>query len=277
MPRFSYQKVPGPYGTMVYKAKRLKRSKKGAIKSTKVKKAITTIAKKVIEKKSELKLAGQQVVNDAFNSTISASSECYRVLPDVSPGTAANNRIGDKIRPKYLIIKGKLAYDTSVINPGSYIPMNTVRVMILSQRSLNLSTDVGSRADVSHLLRDNINTDVARAYTGSMFDNLAPINKDLFKVHMDKKFKMKAILFTELGNASDTGTKWLAGTQSTHYFQIKIKCPATLNFDDGNANTPNNFAPFVCLGAVSDGNEGAFTATTPYRLTVLSSLYFYDN
>lgn len=232
---------------------------------------IKALVRRIVGRQTEVKHVGQNVVNDAFNSSISAASECYPLLPSVTEGTDGHQRIGDSIRPRYLLIKGKLMYDVSV--QGSYIPPSTVRVMLLSQKNIKISSDVGSRADIGHLLKDNVGTDVARAYTGSQFDNLAPLNKDLFTVHMDKKFKMKAQIAKELGN---NNTVTFADTQRTITFVKKIRCPATLTFDDGNGNVPNNFAPFVCLGGVNDDTTGAWVQGTPYRLVVQAELYYTD-
>lgn len=237
-------------------------------------KAVTRVVKRVLSRQDEVKHVGAQVVDAAFNSSISASSECYPILPSVTEGTAGHQRIGNKIKPKYLIVKGHLQYDHGFM--GNFAPPSTVRVMILTQKNIKTSSDVGSRADVDHLLKDNVGTDVGRAYTGGMFDNLAPINKDLFGVVMDRKFKMLPQLYTGLGNTQDTNTKTLSGTQRTYTFYKKIKCPATLTFDDGNSNVVNNYAPFVCLGAVTDDGSGPFSLNTPYHLTVQSELYFTD-
>lgn len=235
---------------------------------------LSKLVRRIVNRGVEVKHVGQNVVNAAFNSSISAAAECYPILPAVTEGTDGHQRIGDRIRPKYLIVKGHLQYDAGA--QGNFIPPSTVRVMILTQKNIKLSSDVSSRVDTDHLLKDNIGTDAARAYTGSMFDNLAPINKDLFTVHMDRKFKMLAQLYTGLGNSSDTNTKTLSGTQRTYTFTKKIRCPKTLFFDDGNGSVPNNFAPFVCMGAVCDDNAGPFSVTTPYRLTVQGELYFTD-
>lgn len=236
-------------------------------------KKIAKVVKRVLGRQAETKHAGQNVVDAAFNSSISGANECYPILPTVAEGTDGNQRIGDRIRPKYLIVKGHLQYDHAF--QGNFAPPSTVRVMILTQRNIKVSSDVSSRVDTSHLLKDNINTDVGRAYSGTIFDNLAPINKDLFSVLMDRKFKMLPQLYTGLGNTQDTNTKTLSGTQKTYTFTKKIKCPATLYYDDGNT-TANNFAPFVCMGAVTDDGSGPFSVNTPYHLTVQAELYFTD-
>lgn len=218
-----------------------------------------------------MKHVGQQVVNAAFNQTISSASECYRIVPDVTEGTDGHQRVGDKIRGKYLIVKGHIQIDDSY--KDTYLPPSTLRVMILAQRNIKSSVDL-SRVDIGHILKDNIGTDVGRAFGGNMFDTLAPLNKDQFVVYMDKKFKMREHMAAGLGT---TGTPVVVqGTQRTITFVKKIKVPATLHFDDNTGNTPNNFAPFFCMGAVSDDNSGAISLSTPYRATILSELYFTD-
>lgn len=229
------------------------------------------IIRRVVNRDVEVKHVGQRVVDSAFNSTISASTECYRLLPDVTVGTAGHQRIGDRIRPKYLIVKGKLMYDIGM--QGNYIPPSTVRLLILSQKNIKTSASLSSSVDVDHLLKDNIGTDVARPFNGTSFDTLAPINKELFTVHMDKLVPMRAQIEKQMGNDN---TVLGYASQRTYTWTAKLKCPSWLTFDDGNINCPNNFAPFFCMGAVSDDNSGAFSVNTPYRATIQSELYFTD-
>lgn len=237
-------------------------------------KAVKKVVKRVLDSNMETKHVGVNAVDAAFNSSIGAASECYPVIPQVTVGDDGHQRTGDRVKPKYLIVRGQLQYDHAF--QGNFAPPSTCRVLILSQKNIKVGSDVSSRADISHLLRDNIGVDTARAYTGTMYDNLAPINTDLFQVHMDRKFRLVPQLYTGLGNSSDTNTKTLSGTQRTYTFTKRIKCPANLTFDDGNGTWPNNFAPFVCMGAVTDDGSGAFSLNTPYHLTVQSILYFTD-
>lgn len=233
---------------------------------------LSALVRRIANRGTEVKHVGQNVVDARFNSTISSASECYRILPDVTEGVAGHQRIGDKIRPKYLVVKGKLMYDVGIA--GTEIPPSTCRLLILTQKDIKASNMVAAEADVDHLLKDNIGTDVARAYSGTNFDNLAPINKDLFTVHMDRKIKMRAQFERALGTPTDPILGY--ATQRAYYWTARIRCPSTLTFDDGNINTPNNFAPFFCMGSVTDDNSGPWTANTPYRVTVQSELYYTD-
>lgn len=236
-----------------------------------------SLVKRFVHGEIENKRVGLNIDN-AFNSTISAASECYNLLPPIAPndgsGSGANERIGDRVKPRSLIVRGTVQYDSGY--QGNFIPPSTVRCLILTQKNIKVGSDVGSRADVAHLLKDNVSGASARGYSGTAFDNHSPINTDLFKVLMDKKYTMVPQLYTGLGNSSDTNTKTLSGTQPTIHFVVKIPVPAKLTFDDGNGNYANNFAPFFCFGAVCDDGNSAFTLSAPYRVRVQSILDFED-
>lgn len=236
--------------------------------------AVRSIARSVVKRETETKYVS--LTNDqSFNSSISSGSEAYPLMPLISQGNDDFQRLGDKVRGKYLYVKGHLHYNASFIDAigvNNYVPPSTCRILILSQKNIksNLQINAGL-VDTPHLLKDNVGTGVARAYVGVMRDNLAPINKDLFKVHMDRKVKMRYIFQSSDG----TGTGSHIG-QPTAYFACRIKMPATLTFDDTNMNNPNNFAPFLCFGSVLDDGSSPFSVQQPYRMTWLSTAYFED-
>lgn len=226
---------------------------------------------------AEKKLAGVNL-DLSFNSTIGSSSECYPLLPTITEGTAGNQRIGNKIRPKYLIVKGKIQYNNSFLDTAGtqFIPPCTVRAMILTQKSVRYSGAVSTDVDVSHLLKDNIGTDVARSYSGTQYDNLAPINTELFNVIMDKKIKFNWINHQVVLTDPGVSISHDSGNDRTKYFYCKVPVPANLYFDDGSGNYPNNFAPFFCFGSVMDDGSSPWTASTPYHVTIQSALYYTD-
>jgi len=233
------------------------------------------IAKQAISKSAEDKYAGVQWTN-TFNSSVSASSECYPLVPEIAQGTQDNQRIGDKIRGKYLYIKGFVQWNGAFLRTSQYAPPCTVRTMILSQKNLKVANVIQTDVDVAHLLKDNVGTGDARPYNGQIFDNLAPINKDLFTVHLDKKMRLN-YQTAQTVPVSGVSPEWQTGNNLTKYFSCRIKCPATLTYDDGNLDYPNNFAPFFCFGAVADDNSGPFTVGTPWEVNVSSILYYEDS
>lgn len=239
--------------------------------------AVTTMVKRAIHKEIENKRVGLQVVNDTFNSTI--AGDAYSLLPPIAPESSAssgastgNLRSGDKVRPRSLIIRGTVQWDGEY-SAHNYCPPATCRLMILTQKNIKVgSTSPMTTPDLAHLLKDNVGTDVARAYGGNPWDNFAPINTELFKVYMDKKIKMLPFYTPNVG-----GIGFSAGTQRTYSFVKKIKCPATLSYDDGNGNFANNFAPFLVFGGTFDDGTAPATLTyTPWRVRVESILDYED-
>lgn len=236
------------------------------------------IAKAVVKRESEDKFVST-AQNLQFNSTIGSAAECYAMVPQITQGTDDYQRIGDKVRGKYLYIKGMVQYDESYLNTvgvNTYIPPVTCRALILSQKNIKVGSEVSTRVDVAHLLKDNVGTGTARSYAGTTWDNVAPINKDLFRVHMDKKIKLNWVQhysYTGGGNSTEAVG---AGTDHTKYFSCRVKVPATLTFDNGNGSWPNNFAPFFCFGSVCDDGSSPYTVGTPFRVRILSTLYFED-
>lgn len=237
--------------------------------------AVKRIAKSVVSRASETKFVSLRQ-DQSFNSSISSAGECYPVMPQITQGTDDYQRIGDKVSGRTLYIKGHIQYNAAYMNtPGAnnYTPPSTVRILILSQKNIksNLQIPSAPGVDVSNLLKDNVAVGTGRAYVGAMTDNLAPINKDLFKVHFDKKVKMNAVYQSSDG----TGTGGWIGMKA-YYFSCRIKLPKTLYFDDTNGNNPNNFAPFFCLGSVLEDGSSPYSVQTPYRVTFLSTAYFDD-
>lgn len=229
--------------------------------------AVRAIAKSAVSRANENKFVGVQSIQN-YNDTISSPADCFPLMPQISLGTGDFQRIGDKVKGKYLYVKGMVQYGVGTAN----YPPKTVRCLILSQKNLKTSSQVTTSADVAHLLKDNIGTGTARGYTGTMFDNLAPINRDLFHVYMDRKFKFKLRADATVAQSATT-----EGTNPTRYFRCRIKLPNTLTFDDGNANIPNNFAPFFCMGATADDNSGPTVVGTPWQVQVQSIAYYEDS
>lgn len=240
--------------------------------------AVSKVVKRVMSRGTETKYVSSQQ-DLSFNSTISSAAEAYPLCPAVPQGTDDYQRIGDKIKGKYLIIKGKVQYNTGFLDTAGtqFIPPSTCRVMILSQNNVKTSGDVlAGRVDVAHLLKDNVGTGAARPYSGTQYDNLAPINKDLFKVHMDKKIRLNWINHQIVVTDPGVSISHDVGNDRTKYFYCKIKLNKSMKFDDGTGNFPNAFAPFLCFGGVCDDGSSPWTASTPYRVTFSSTLYFQD-
>lgn len=241
-----------------------------------LKKTVSALVKRALSRSAEDKWVSVQG-NVNFNGSISSAAECYPLCPPVLPGTGDYQRVGASIQAKYLLVRGMVQYKNAELDTAStqFLPPVTCRALILSQKNIKVASDVPTRADVSHLLKDNVATGASRPYSGGMFDNLAPINKDLFRVHMDRKIKFNwvnhQVVLTDTGVSISHNT----GNDRTKYFTCKIPLHRTLKFDDGNGNLPNSFAPFFCFGAVCDDGASVWS-TAPFIVTWSATLHYED-
>lgn len=238
-------------------------------------KAVKKIVKKTISRRSETKFVSAKY-DTTHNSTI-GSADPTALCPLVTQGTDDFQRIGDRIQGKYLIVKGKVQWDSSYLlsNGTTTMPPVTCRILILSQNNIRNNGQIPSEVQYNYILKDNVGVGTGRAYGGGPWDNLAPINKDLFKVHFDKKVKLNWVHPVNSSTAVDQAA---VGNDRTKYFYCRIPVKKVLKFDDSmpTPNAPSNFAPFFCFGAVSDDGESPYTTGTPFRISWLSTLYYTD-
>lgn len=206
----------------------------------------------MIDRNTEEKIAGSLVELDVPHNSPIGAADCEPLIREIRPlDTAAGNtscqRVGDKIKPKSLTVKGVLS-----INPDQGTDSRGdlyARVIIATQKDIKVGSRVDTGAvDAGSLLRpgfDGVGVDQV-AFTGLTQDLNSPINRNKFHVYYDKVFKFS--LTRALG--SDAWTNY-----SHRWSYTFKKLPATLTFDEGNGNWVNNFAPFVAIGyAYSDGS-----------------------
>lgn len=236
-----------------------RKGKKGARVSKPLRRAMTAVAKRVISRRAEDKKTGNPVEADVTHNSPVGSADCQPVIMQITQGVDSSQRMGDRITPKSLKVSGVLA-----LNPefdGSSVLY--ARVMILQQKDIKSGAEIlGGGVDAGALLRAGYgSTGNEVQFTGATQNLNMPINTELFRVHYDRQFK-----FAEQTGVTDANpsaaVKW-------SYTFTKKNLPASLHFDEGNGNWPNNFAPFVAIGyAYADG-----TAPDTIQLKLISNIY----
>lgn len=181
-------------------------------------------------------------------------ADCRPLIGQIGPidSAAGNNdqqRLGDKIRPKSLRVRGILA-----LNPDTQTSTQTlfVRVMLLAQKDIKVGSSItGGNVDTAHLLSPDYNTTPGAdqiQYTGTTANTFQPINTDKFRVYYDKVFKLCPATNATVQNDMNV-IRW------SHTFK-KDSLPASLTYDAGNGDWANNFAPFLAIGyAYGDGTS----------------------
>jgi len=221
---------------------------------------VKAVAKKVVSDALEDKYASAYIypqgVPAYFNAGIVSNSECYYLLPGITQGTASNNRVGEKIRPKSLKV------DFVITANGSYTSsqINQIRLFILEDKSIrNLDalrdiplTQTGTPI-TTQLLDDG---GITVGFQGLPTDIMRRVNKRRYTVFKDKHLMILSGSGQTPQNTNGyTGTQVFVSGQQCVKFSVKIPTPTVLKYSKELDFYPSNFAPFFCLGyAQPDGN-----------------------
>lgn len=243
--------------------------RRAARKARKARPSVKQVVRKEIQRMAEDKTVMLQVTNQLHNSSIT-SGDCYALMPPVPQGTDDWNRVGDKLRPKWLRVKGYVSLDFDVVhNTPALSPSGRgdpiyVRVIAFTQN--NVKSGGITLVQPSLLFRGPAGSAVS--FTGGPYDLLNDINTDLFKVLLDKRVE----LIPQVQNSYTAPLPHGA----THFFTFKIKCPAVLKYDNSSNNFPNNFNPIIACGYGYTNLTPPDTTATPVTFTCTSTLCFED-
>lgn len=189
----------------------------------------------------------------------------HRIIPNIQKGVEENERIGEQINAKSLVLKGimKFNYETQEGSPN--MSNVAVRVMCLSlktspswQQSLSNMTN-----SLENLLRRGATT---VPFKGYLEDIYSPVNTDLFTVHYNKVFYINQSYFVQIGTGGGPVSADLKNT--VKFFTIKLKVKNKLlkysnAFGANDDLLPSNYSPFFIAGysylngASPDGQEAA--------------------
>lgn len=216
---------------------------------------VKQIVKRELDRRIEDKFAGGIVENAVAHNASITAGDMYPVLPAVPPGTAYNQRTGDKIRPKSLLVDAAISFND--YGQGYASEPMTVKVWVLQHKGTR-TYPLGS-VPILNLLDGGAGS---TAWDGSTMNSLLPVNRDEFMVLGQRTFRIMDHTAEE-------------GVHESKRIQIKVRgLPKTLHYDSVAApNYPSNFAPFIVVGWARDdgtipGNlDAALRVTSWCRLT----------
>ena len=219
---------------------------------------ITQLVKTLLGRKTENKAVGWTLESSVSHNSGILAADCVPVIQaigqlDTTTGiNSAVQRIGDKIQPKSLKVRGCVSIKTDQNTTQNLY----VRVLILAQKDIKVASGIiGGGVNTGALLRPMLNTGAGAdegAYTGSTQTSLQPVNTDLFRVYYDKTF-----LICPASNLTVENTK---GSFRWGYDFKQL--PANLTYDNTNGDYANNFAPFMALGYCYADGTAPDIATT---------------
>ena len=232
--------------------------------------ALTAAIKKVIARENETKYLARDILNNVlFNSPVSSTSELYACVPAMGVGTSSSERIGQTCRPRSCHIRGTvgLASDQLTADVMVYMYVFTTN-KFKSYPTLVSNFNIGDMLDTG--LSSTTNP------TGTALVATYPPEKEAIRLLSKKTFHLqKGFGFQNQGGATDTGVG--GGSSTMRHFNIKIKCPVTLKYDDSVAPShANNFAPVVCFGYYHTDGTSPDILTRAISVNLRSELYYDD-
>lgn len=256
---------------MAYFRKNRKFVAKRYRKKPSVKKAVRKVKSRVFTKKvlnvirsqNETKYAFTAIAPTAFNSGIAGQVDCYRVIPNISQGTADNARIGDQVRVQSLTIKGIVNMYNQNGTQGDGVRRLACRVMILTPKAYATWASAYANATtwMPYILKKGGTT---TAFTGVMSDLYADVNTDAVTCHYNKVMYFNQSGYYAVGGATSgivpsTQDNLVRFFSKTFSFKNKL-FKYDSNIDTG--LTPSNTAMVLVVGYVLlDGTDVPDTAT----------------
>jgi len=245
---------------------------KKPVLSAGMKKAVDAEIKKITAPAEEIKYVAKSWPTQTIRPTLStaAGANLYPMLPEVSNGTDASQRIGNALVPKGIRTHFAMYFPNATLMTTNIF----VRLLCVSSR------EVKSYDATPSLAGDNLFLDGSGGSqdipSGTNYsDNLSknqflPVNKKSWIVHHDKIIHFaRNYGFT---NNDTTSPRCVTGTVPLyHRFTLDTPHKAALKYDMAADTKANNFAPYWCAYAwTADGGN----TTTDVVVDTRSDLYF---
>jgi len=255
------------------KQKRVAR-KRTAKLSAPMKKAVRALIHEDVEDKYTLarNTNANYPAQELYTAGIVTSSDFRPILPVIAQGDGLNDRIGNQIKPKALIVKFTITATGAPTTNSS--EMIWGRLMVLQAKNCKYTSQLISTVSANNLLDLG---SAAIAYTGSPGDNNWRINRRQFTVTADKLLKIQRGFGTvpKAGNVVPyIGDAICVNPLSQHQVTVRIPCPKTLKYMDDAEVYPQNFAPFFAFGYNMPNQVNPGAGEIDYRVAISWTSHF---
>lgn len=248
----------------------MRRNRKGLKKSYKKKMSFSKRVFSVINKQKELKVsqANTIAITDVREGITAStvSTNTVPIFPLISVGTGEQNRIGNVISLKKIVIRGYYRVQFPVGSAANTRIL--LRSMIVRQKSQNDAFQITNGASFANY---NQILEPANSYLGSVADYNTPINSNAFVV----KKQFKRIMTCEYDGV---GTNALGTNESYFFFNYTMKFGQgkQLNYVTTAQTTPADFPYFMIHSATILGSGSALPVGL-VGCNFTSMAYFFDD
>jgi len=217
------------------------------------------------------------------NSTITNNlQDILRVIPFVYPGSADNQRIGERISPKSLIVQGSVRLSDGTINGVIAESRDDIVVVmyVLQHVTLKSYTTLQIQNNFAQLLRTSENT--TTAFDGTVTASQLPVEDAYYRLLAKKKIRLR-YAGAIAGLAEGTVNNGPVSVSNAHSYYADFRfnltkfLPKTLKYPetlpaalppDPAQNDPTNSSIFMCLGFYNMDGQPTFTDTTSQLMAV---------
>lgn len=227
---------------------------------------VAQAVKTALAKETENKQVGFEPERNVLHNSGITSGDSFAIIGKINQGTESIQRIGDKIKPKRLTVRGVVTLDDQTAL-GVVMPIY-VRILIIAQKNIKIATQIGPAFAVNNLLKPAFDPNPEVPFLGYVQDLAYPVNTDLFRVYMDKVVKL-------VPTGATVGTNPLPQWTARWSYTFK-SLPSSLTFSDADGAYCNNFAPFGCIGYAYSDNTGPDTLSTRLLSSTFTHLTFED-
>jgi len=211
-----------------------------------MKKAVDKEIKKITAPAEEIKYIAYSWPERDVSANISttAGADLYPMIPQVSQGVEANDRIGNALNPKSIRTNFVVYFPAETQNTANVY----IRFLCVSSREIKDYSAAPSLAGSNlFLYGDGGCTDlVGQTYAGNLqINQFLPVNKKSWIVHHDKIVHL-ARGFGNTTNDSASPRTPTGYVPLCQRFTFDTPHKAAFKYDKPLDTTPNNFAPFWC-------------------------------
>lgn len=212
---------------------------------------MTAIVKRQIARQTENKVVGFNLEQNVVHNSAIADADVVPILGSILEGTSSLQRIGDRVKPKRLTVRGIVGLNPDN-NPNNKPMIVSVYILACKDKKTNALVQAG--AGMADLLKPNINGTEQVPFDGTTLRSTYPVNTEKFRVYYQKKFRIAP-------GTLATGTREYDFFRWGYTFK-QSKMPASLTWDEATGDDCNNFAPFMVIGySYTDGTLPDVVAT----------------
>jgi len=245
--------------------KRIAKKTVGRKRTGKLAKGVRTYIKRAIKATAETKHFIDYGANQSIAGASSSITPTTRnLVPQIIQGVGKSQRIGNSVTVSSATIKGRvniLPYN-SVTNPA---PAPVLIKMWLISSIVTNAPAVGTLASWSSFFDIN-NSSVG--FQCNPLDLNLPVNKDMWRVHSTKQFKIGA---TSSSNAIPSPNSYYDSSPMSVPFQFSFgKHIKTLKYDDTTAPATNKNLYVLFQVVNADGTASALTSAEYHYVTQIN-------